>query len=75
MTGGIQGDPLEFYEFDGHEKVFDLIYKPVATRFLERAKAAGCGISNGYGMLCYQAAGQYKLWMGGEEAPREYYSK
>ena len=75
MTGGIQGDPLEFYEFDGHEKVFDLIYKPVATRFLERAKAAGCDVSNGYGMLCYQAAGQYKLWMGGEEAPREYYSK
>ncbi|TXT44618.1 MAG: 3-dehydroquinate dehydratase / shikimate dehydrogenase [Spirochaetes bacterium] len=72
MAGMTQGDPLEFYEFEGHEKVFDLIYKPVKTALLARAEAAGCEICNGYKMLCYQAAGQYRLWMG-EEPPVEYY--
>jgi 3-dehydroquinate dehydratase/shikimate dehydrogenase len=72
MTGGVSGDPLEFYEFEGHEMVFDLIYKPVKTALIERAEAAGCKVMNGYKMLCYQAAGQYRLWMG-EEPPLEYY--
>ena len=72
MAGGIQGDPLEFYEFDGHEMVFDLIYKPTKTALIGRAEASGCKIMNGYKMLRYQAAGQYRLWMG-EEPPREYY--
>ncbi|MCE1157895.1 MAG: type I 3-dehydroquinate dehydratase [Spirochaetia bacterium] len=64
MKGGIDGDPLEFYEFDGHEKVYDLIYKPSRTALLVRAEEAGCRTANGYTMLRYQAAGQYKLWMG-----------
>jgi 3-dehydroquinate dehydratase/shikimate dehydrogenase len=72
MGGEIQGDPLEFYEFDGHEMVFDLIYRPAKTTFLGRAEAAGCKIINGLKMLRYQAAGQYRLWMG-EEPPLEYY--
>jgi len=72
MTGEIAGDPLEFYEFDGHEKLFDLIYKPARTALIARAEAAGCKAMNGYKMLRYQAAGQYRLWMG-EEPPREYY--
>ncbi|MCX7026565.1 MAG: type I 3-dehydroquinate dehydratase [Spirochaetes bacterium] len=73
MEGGSQGDPLAFYEFNGGEKVFDLIYKPARTTFLKRAAAAGCAVCNGYKMLRYQAAGQFRLWMGGEEPPAEYY--
>lgn len=72
MAGEYQGDPLEFYEFEGHEKVFDLIYRPAKTAFLARAEAAGCKVINGLKMLRYQAAGQYRLWMG-EEPPLEYY--
>jgi 3-dehydroquinate dehydratase/shikimate dehydrogenase len=72
MKGGIDGDPLEFYEFDGHEKVYDLIYKPSITPLLARAAEAGCKTANGYTMLRYQAMGQYKLWMG-ETAPSDYY--
>jgi 3-dehydroquinate dehydratase/shikimate dehydrogenase len=64
---------LSFYEFDGHEKVFDLIYRPGKTQMLKRAEAAGCKILNGYRMLCYQAAGQYRLWMG-EEPPDSYFA-
>jgi len=72
MQGGPEGDPLDFYEFDGHEKVFDLIYRPAKTPFLQRAEAAGCVAVNGYKMLCYQAVGQYRRWMG-EEPPAGYY--
>jgi 3-dehydroquinate dehydratase/shikimate dehydrogenase len=72
MTGGPEGDPLDFYEFDGHEKVFDLIYRPAKTPLLKRAEAAGCLVVNGYKMLCYQAVGQYRRWMG-EEPPAGYY--
>lgn len=73
MQGGPGGDPLSFYEFDGHERVFDLIYNPGKTQVLKRAEAAGCQILNGYRMLCYQAAGQYRLWMG-EEPPDSYFA-
>jgi len=72
MNGGPPGDPLEFYEFDGHEMVFDIIYRPAKTPFLVRAEASGCKIMNGYKMLRYQAAGQYRIWFGGEP-PLEYY--
>lgn len=70
--GSISGDPLEFYEFSGREMVYDLIYKPARTTLLARAEAAGCGISNGLTMLRYQAAGQYKLWMGKDPPPETY---
>lgn len=72
MQGGTPGDPLEFYEFDGHEAIFDLIYKPSKTTLLSRAEASGCRIRNGYDMLRYQAEGQYKIWMG-EKPPPGYY--
>ncbi len=66
-------DPLAFYEFRGTEAVYDLIYHPAKTHFLARAESAGCRISNGYRMLCYQAAGQYKLWM--NEPPPAIYAQ
>lgn len=72
MAGGPQGDPLAFYEFNGREAVFDLIYRPKMTTFLERAKAAGCRTEGGYKMLCYQAAGQYRVWTR-EEPPHTYF--
>ncbi len=68
-----EGDPISFYEFKGSESVFDLIYHPAKTPLLERAEASGCRIMNGYRMLCYQAAGQYKLWM--DEPPPGIYAQ
>ena len=67
-----ESDPANFYEFKGSEAVFDLIYHPSKSVLLKRAEAAGCHIINGYKMLCYQAAGQYKLWM--NEPPPEIYT-
>ncbi|SLM18290.1 3-dehydroquinate dehydratase [uncultured spirochete] len=68
-----ESDPINFYEFKGSEAVFDLIYHPSKTVLLKRAEAAGCRTINGYKMLCYQAAGQYKLWM--NEPPPDIYAQ
>ena len=57
-------DPLDFYQFAGHEIVYDVIYAPPETKFLARAKQAGCRILNGERMLLEQAYLQFKLFTG-----------
>jgi 3-dehydroquinate dehydratase/shikimate dehydrogenase len=59
-----EDDPLPGYVFDGHETVYDLVYDPPMTRFLSRAKDAGCGIVTGSRMLLAQAFAQFKLFTG-----------
>lgn len=66
MLGNVQGDPLDWYDFSGRESVYDVIYRPERTVLLERARAAGCKTANGWAMLRYQAAEQFRLWTGGE---------
>jgi 3-dehydroquinate dehydratase/shikimate dehydrogenase len=72
MEGGDSGDPLDWYEFTGRESVYDLIYRPDRSDFLRRAFAAGCRVSNGLGMLRYQAAEQFRIWTG-REPPSVYF--
>jgi 3-dehydroquinate dehydratase/shikimate dehydrogenase len=73
MEGERQGDPLDWYDFTGREAVFDLIYRPERSMFLERAMAAGCSVSNGWKMLRYHSAAQFELWTG-REPPATYFS-
>ena len=72
MEGGQPGDPLAWYEFSGRESVFDLIYRPERTPLLARARAAGARVCNGWSMLRYQAAEQFRIWTG-REPPAIYY--
>ncbi|MEW5986030.1 MAG: shikimate dehydrogenase [Chloroflexota bacterium] len=44
--------------------VYDLVYNPRETRFLQQAKAAGCRAANGLGMLVQQGALAFQLWTG-----------
>jgi len=44
--------------------VYDLIYAPPRTALLRLAAAAGCGTSNGAGMLAHQGALSLALWTG-----------
>jgi shikimate dehydrogenase len=44
--------------------VYDMIYRPAETRLLQQAKAAGCRVSNGLGMLLYQGAKALEIWTG-----------
>ena len=67
-------DPLPF---DGKQfslrqagAVYDMIYRPAETALLKAAKAVGCRVANGLGMLLYQGAAALELWSG-KPAPVE----
>ncbi|OHD16348.1 MAG: hypothetical protein A2Y38_06150 [Spirochaetes bacterium GWB1_59_5] len=64
LEGGISGDPVEWYEFTGREALYETIYSPPETQVMRRAKAAGCRVSNGLGMLQAQAEAQFSLFSG-----------
>lgn len=49
-----------------HLIVADIVYNPLTTRLLKSAKAKGCAIVPGPGMLIYQGAAAFTLWTGVE---------
>ncbi len=51
--------------------VFDMIYRPAETPLLKRAKAGGCRVANGLGMLLYQGAKALEIWSGQPAPLRE----
>jgi shikimate dehydrogenase len=44
--------------------VYDLVYNPPVTRFMERAQKEGIAAVNGLGMLAHQAALAFEMWTG-----------
>lgn len=51
------------YEFiDENHLVYDLIYNPAKSKFLELAEKQGATIQNGYQMLVHQAEKSYEIW-------------
>jgi shikimate dehydrogenase len=44
--------------------LFDLVYNPVETKFLQLGKEQGALIKNGYNMLAIQAEENWKIWNG-----------
>jgi shikimate dehydrogenase len=62
------GDPLPLdttrYGLANCAAVYDMIYRPAETPLLAAAKAAGCRVSNGIGMLLYQGAAAMEIWSG-----------
>jgi shikimate dehydrogenase len=44
--------------------VYDIVYNPLKTRFLEEAEKQGCVTINGLYMLLFQAAESFKIWTG-----------
>ncbi len=60
------GDPLALDAGLLHPKlvVYDLVYNPAQTPLLREAKRKGCsGVFNGLGMLLYQGALAFKIWL------------
>src|SRR5215471_11007277 len=49
--------------------VFDMVYNPLETALLQRAKDQGATVIHGLDMFLEQAARQYEIWTG-ENAPR-----
>ena len=56
----------DFDFFSGNEIVFDAIYNPAKTVFLQGVENRGCKILNGLGMLVFQAVKSYGIWMNRE---------
>jgi 3-dehydroquinate dehydratase/shikimate dehydrogenase len=50
--------------------VYDLVYNPLQTRLLTKAREAGCQTVSGLDMLVEQAALQFEIWTG-QQAPIE----
>ena len=48
--------------------MFDCVYTPYRTKFLDDAKKAGATVVYGFKMLLYQGIEQFKLFTG-QEAP------
>ena len=65
-VGMHKGDPLIFDSRQFHSKllVYDLIYNPARTLLLSEAEKKGCAaVLNGLGMLLYQGALSFKVWL------------
>jgi shikimate dehydrogenase len=55
--------PVIPYEFIGKEHLlFDLIYNPAETLFLQKGKAQGATVLNGERMLVIQAEESWRIW-------------
>ncbi len=67
-------DPLpldaKLFSLRQTQSVYDMIYRPSETPLLRAAKAAGCRVANGLGMLLYQGAKAQEIWSG-QSAPVE----
>ena len=66
------GSPLDEAKFPLRRAraVYDMIYRPAETPLLRDAKAAGCKVANGLGMLLYQGVKALEIWTG-QPAPVE----
>jgi shikimate dehydrogenase len=64
-------DPLLVSAEMLHEGIFvyDLIYNPAETKLLKLAAQRGVGCANGLGMLLYQGAESFNIWMKPKKAP------
>ena len=65
MAPNIDDTPTEIKEaFNSSQIVFDLIYNPIKTKFLEIAESQGAKIINGLEMFVVQGAKSFELWTG-----------
>lgn len=54
--------PINYDALTSDHFLYDLVYNPEVTTFMQKGSAAGAGIKNGYEMLVAQAGQSWKLW-------------
>lgn len=59
-TGDCPG--ISYEHIGGRHLLYDLIYNPAETLFLQKGKAQGAQIKNGYEMLIAQAEAAWTIW-------------
>lgn len=60
--------PLPYQALGSRHYLFDLVYNPSKTLFLQKGEAQGAVIKNGQDMLVIQAEESWKIWNGGVKA-------
>lgn len=63
MFPDISHTPLADYQFNANQIVFDMVYNPVDTLLLKRAKAHGAECISGLDMFIGQGLRQIELWL------------
>lgn len=64
---GMEGQPLlelEIQNLNPDALVADIVYTPLETTFLAKAKQRGNPVLGGLGMLLHQAVRGFELWFG-----------
>lgn len=54
--------PIPYEFLTKNHLLFDLVYNPEVTQFMEKGKAKGATLKNGYEMLVQQALKSYEIW-------------
>jgi shikimate dehydrogenase len=54
--------PIPYHYLTDHHHCFDLVYNPTETLFMQKAKAQGASVQNGYQMLTIQAEANWRIW-------------
>lgn len=63
VSACILPDNVDIPQGNEEKKVFfDVVYNPIETRFLQRAKEAGHIAASGLDMMIYQGAAAFKIW-------------
>lgn len=65
MSPNLDDTPTDIPEsFNSSQIVFDLIYNPLKTKFIEMAEKQGATVINGLKMFVVQGAKSFELWTG-----------
>ena len=54
--------PIPYEAISSHHYLYDLVYNPAETLFLQRGRETGAKTKNGYEMLCLQAEVAWQIW-------------
>jgi shikimate dehydrogenase len=54
--------PIPYKFLTENHLLFDLVYNPSVTKFMEKGMSEGADVKNGYEMLVLQALESYKIW-------------
>ena len=56
--------PLPYHALTPEHHLYDLVYNPTETLFLQKGREAGAHTKNGFEMLCLQAEAAWRIWNG-----------
>jgi shikimate dehydrogenase len=59
-----EAPPIPYQYLSSRHLLFDLIYNPAKTKFLQNGEAQGARIANGHEMLILQAEESWRIWNG-----------